>query len=87
MKLIWFPGNAKPLQASEALVASITAIVLDSSQGIQRFFLCITGEQTVSIWSPLGNGVLIRKYNEGIPADSRLAAATVMGGDDKTCSI
>ncbi|PLB49739.1 Aldo/keto reductase [Aspergillus steynii IBT 23096] len=33
----------------------------------------------LTIWSPLDNGVLTGKYNEGIPSDSRFAAATVTG--------
>ncbi|KAL2800155.1 NADP-dependent oxidoreductase domain-containing protein [Aspergillus keveii] len=35
----------------------------------------------LTIWSPLDNGVLTGKYNEGIPADSRFAATNAAASD------
>lgn len=35
----------------------------------------------LTIWSPLDNGVLIGKYNEGIPPDSRFAATNAAASD------
>ncbi|KAL3486581.1 NADP-dependent oxidoreductase domain-containing protein [Aspergillus germanicus] len=35
----------------------------------------------LAIWSPLDNGVLTGKYNEGIPADSRFAATNAAASD------
>jgi aryl-alcohol dehydrogenase-like predicted oxidoreductase len=35
----------------------------------------------LTIWSPLDNGVLTGKYNEGIPADSRFTATNAAASD------